>query len=119
MAYEFLKQVAPATPASAETLTRSAVYRPALHDVPPAGQATTLYEKFQQSVKLYADERCLGYRETDSEGNAKPFTFISYKEVDHRVTMFASALKAAGLQRGEKVAVFGTNCCEWMISMQV
>jgi long-chain acyl-CoA synthetase len=119
MSYELLKEIAPAAPAAEGTPTRSAVYRHALHQQTPTGQAATLFESFRQSVKLYADEPCLGRRETDREGNAKPFTFLTYKEVDSRVANFASALKAAGLRKGERVAIFGANCCEWMIAMQV
>jgi long-subunit acyl-CoA synthetase (AMP-forming) len=68
---------------------------------------------------MYADEPCLGHRKTDNEGNAKPFTFLTYKEVDSMVVNFASGLKAAGLRKGDRVAVFGANSCEWMIAMQV
>jgi hypothetical protein len=35
------------------------------------------------------------------------------------VTAVASGLAAQGLKRGDRVGVYGANCVEWMLALQV
>lgn len=41
---------------------------------------TTLYELFENSVKKYPNNKCLGWRPIQ-DGKAQPYTFHTYKEV--------------------------------------
>jgi len=42
-----------------------------------------------------------------------------YAEVSEKVTAVASGLAAQGLKRGDRVGVYGANCVEWMLALQV
>jgi hypothetical protein len=53
------------------------------------------------------------------DGVAGDFTYLTYQEVADKVKAFATSLAATGLKKGDRVAVFGANCTEWMIAMQV
>ena len=118
MAYELLVESGPAQPATESRPSRSKAYRHVKHATPLKAGAATLFDSFQRSVKLYANEPCLGHRPMDAEGNAQPFKFMTYAEVATKVAQFASSLRACGLTKGDRVAVFGANCAEWMIAMQ-
>lgn len=41
--------------------------------------AYTVYENFRRGVSVNPDGPCLGRREVDSEGNATPFVFETYR----------------------------------------
>jgi long-subunit acyl-CoA synthetase (AMP-forming) len=44
---------------------------------------------------------------------------MTYGEAAAAVVDAAGALAAAGLKKGARVGVYGANCPEWMIAMQV
>lgn len=120
MPYDLIHETAPAVAAAGDKPSRSASYRLKGFDAAPVNEeASTLYEVFQNSVKLYADKPCLGHRPIGKDGKAGDFTFMTYKETSDKVTAFAASLRTAGLAKGARVAVFGANSCEWMIAMQV
>lgn len=50
---------------------------------------------------------------------AQPYEFITYAEAEQQTALIASAFKALGLKRCDKVCVLGANCPEWMLAMQV
>ena len=52
-------------------------------------------------------------------GEAGPYVFKSYKEIHTEVANVASALRALGVNPAQRVGVFGANCPEWMVAMQV
>jgi long-chain acyl-CoA synthetase len=60
-----------------------------------------------------------GKREVDEKGEAGPYVFRSYTEVQKDVIHVASALRTLGVEPGQRVGVFGANCPEWMTAMQV
>jgi long-chain acyl-CoA synthetase len=120
--YKHLAEAAPATDAAGEKQpSRSPVYRWAKTPEPfQVSGPQTLFESFEESCKTYAERPCIGYRPVDpSSGAPGDFSFMTYHETHEKVAAFASALSAAGLERGQRLAVFGANCCEWMIAMQV
>ena len=118
--YKHLVEITPSRDASGDQPSRSPGYRHAKHKDPPRCEyATTLYEVFQHSVKVHGDKPCLGHRPKSKDGVAGDYTFLTYKEVADKVKAFAASLRAAGVQKPERLAVFGTNCSEWMIAMQV
>ena len=79
---------------------------------------TTCYELFQRSAMLYPDRPCLGSRGIII-GQAKPFTYMTYREVCSVVENVGSALEAVGVKEGGRVGVLGSNSPEWMIALQV
>lgn len=72
----------------------------------------------RSSSEKYENYACLGFRRI-IKGEAQPFEFMTYKEVQDKVEAVGSALKALGLSKYDKVGVLGTNCPEWMVTMQV
>jgi hypothetical protein len=52
-------------------------------------------------------------------GKAGDYVFMTYSEAGEAVGQIASALATLGLGKADRVGVYGANCCEWMIAMQV
>ena len=53
------------------------------------------------------------------DGKAGPYEFITYAQAGEMVAGVGAALMAAGLEARRKCAIYGVNCVEWMIAMQV
>jgi len=109
-------------PAQGEKPAASKIYRNivAKDGFPTALKATTLHELFQNSVKEFGNEKLLGWRPIDEEtGKAGAFQWLTYSETNVKVSNIASGLDGLGLTAGDRVGVYGMNCCEWMIAMQV
>lgn len=120
MAYELLSEAQPATAATETAPSRSPVFRSKANpENPSLPGVTTLYEGFTASVKKFKDQPLLGHRPIDADGNALPYVWITYGETADRSAAIASSLAAAGLTKSNRVAVFGANCPEWMVAMQV
>jgi len=81
-------------------------------------EATTVFELFERSAKKYADLPALGHRPINN-GIAGDFTFITYKEAHVVAGKIACALAKLGVTTGSRVGVYGGNCVEWMLAMQV
>lgn len=117
---DLVVQVGEATPASGDKPACGPILRSHLakDGYPVLENVTTLYELFQRSVKTYGDRPCLGKRKI-VDGKAGDYEFDTYFQVDGKVSAVGSALSGLGLGPHSKVGVFGSNCPEWMISMQV
>lgn len=113
-----LLEVAPAVPAAEGQPSRSAAFKAKKYAEFDGTGTETLHDTFESSCAKFAENPCIGYRPTDASGNVGAYTFYTYQETFDKVKAFASSLKAAGVEKKEKVAVFGQNCCEWMIAMQ-
>jgi long-chain acyl-CoA synthetase len=107
--------------ASGDTPSASRIYRNVVaKDGFPSIEATTLFELFQNSVSKYSGEKLLGWRPIDaSTGKAGPYEWLTYGEVNQKVQEIASGLAGLGVKAGDRVGVYGVNCCEWMMAMQV
>ncbi|CAN0597419.1 unnamed protein product, partial [Laminaria digitata] len=67
-----------------ETSDKGSIHRcglPQCHQGPQLAiqGAQTVYESFRRGVSFNPDAPCLGRREVDSEGNATPFIFETYR----------------------------------------
>lgn len=113
-------EVEPARPAQEGTQAAGPVYRSTgARDGPPAlAGASTCYELFHRSVQLYADRPCLGSRKS-VDGQAQPFTYMTYAEAGNAVSNIGSAMQAVGVNARGRAGVFGANSPEWMIALQV
>lgn len=119
MVYPYLYDTAQPSPAVGDKPSRSASYRTKLYSDDVDAPASTLFELFRASVKANADLPALGYRPIDGEGTPGKYKFFTYQETAVKVHAVASALHHAGVQKGQRVGVYGQNSCEWMIILQV
>lgn len=98
----------------------SAIYRhKSSKDGFPLLDASTLYEVFTTSVEKYRDNDCLGVRENKADGSSGEYKFMTYRQAGEQVKQLASGLRAMGVNPKARVGIFGANCPEWMIAMQV
>ena len=56
-------------------------------------------------------------REAVVDTSAEPTVRLTYAEVKDRVDGVAAAVIAAGIQRGDRVAIWAPNCWEWIVSL--
>ena len=119
MFYPNLYDTAQPSPAVGDKPSRSASYKTKLYTDDVEAPASTLFELFQASVKANADLPALGYRPIDGEGKPGKYNFFTYQETAAKAHAVASALHHAGVQKGQRVGVYGQNSCEWMIILQV
>jgi long-chain acyl-CoA synthetase len=116
----YLAGISEIRPASADRPSASRIYRlPIAKDAFPTSEWSTLHELFQKSVAKHSKEPLLGWRPFDEAGKVQPYVWITYEETAERVKEVASGLAALGLTAGSRVGVYGVNCPEWMLAMQV
>lgn len=72
---------------------------------------------FKESCEKFKHRPCLGFRPIVN-GEAKPYEWMTYAEVEEKVIHTASGFASLGLKPREKVGVLGANSPEWMIAMQ-
>lgn len=73
----------------------------------------------RKSVKLYGPRNCLGYRDVEADGTVSDYKWMTYSAVGKKVEDCGSAMIKNGMAPHGRVGIFGVNCCEWMIAMQV
>ncbi|XP_046869932.1 long-chain-fatty-acid--CoA ligase 4 [Hypomesus transpacificus] len=91
----------------------------------------TLDKLFDRAVQLFGQADCLGIREVlKHENETQPsgkvfkklilgeYSWLSYQEVESRVSHFGSGLAALGLEPRSTVAIFCETRAEWMIAAQ-
>eukprot|EP00879_Flechtneria_rotunda_P004637 GHRR01004896.1.p1 GENE.GHRR01004896.1~~GHRR01004896.1.p1 ORF type:complete len:595 (+),score=137.38 GHRR01004896.1:491-2275(+) len=117
--YAMLFEVEPKQPATDSSVARSPIWTNALseHGPPSLAGISTLYESFRSSCAEWPNERCLGHRPI-VDNVAQPYQYMSYGQVEDKTSCLASACHALGLKKGDKIGVLGSNCPEWMITMQ-
>ncbi|GAX79708.1 hypothetical protein CEUSTIGMA_g7149.t1 [Chlamydomonas eustigma] len=86
------------------------------HEFPSLGHET-LVDMFENSVKLYGNRPCLGYRRIQN-GEAQPFEFMTYYEVSQVISAVGSAFHGLGLRPRDRIGVIGSNSPQWMMAMQ-
>jgi non-ribosomal peptide synthetase component F len=96
----------------------------------PIGPVRGGWQRFQAvPSRLRAPRGALDRREclhssipvpwTPQDGSVGDFQWLTYSETAERVARIASALAGLGLIAKDRVGVYGANCPEWMIAMQV
>jgi len=108
-------------PASSAVPSASKIFRhaSAKDGFPTLDGISSLYELFTQSVEKFPSNKCLGHRPKLADGTVGPFAWKTYKEVADEVALIASGIKAVGTVPKARIGVFGGNCPEWMMAMQV
>lgn len=66
----------------------------------------TLYRRFQQTVARFGDRVCI----TTDDVN------LTYREVERASREVAAALMGLGIERGDRIAIWGVNSAEWIIA---
>ena len=52
-------------------------------------------------------------------GKAGPYEWFTYEETEALVLDIASAMTKVGVSAHERCSIYGGNCAQWMIAMQV
>lgn len=119
--HRYLVPISEVRHADENTPSASRIYRNVTSkDKMPVLEATTLHELFQGSVRKYGDANCLGWRPIDhATGKADDYQWVTYNEANTKIESIASGLAGLGLAKSDRVGIYGVNCPEWMITMQV
>jgi long-chain acyl-CoA synthetase len=109
----YIAEVAPAAPANGDFPGAGPEYRAIIaKEGPPTIPYASLYEMFQDSVKKFPDNNCLGHRE------GAGYTWLTYRQTEEQIAAIGSAMVKVGLAPHARVGVYGANSPEWMIAMQ-
>ena len=117
---DLLIEVSAAAPGNGDTPAVGPVYRNVLakDGYSSVDGVKNLYDVFSRSVRQFGDSECIGWRPVE-DGKAQPFEWLTYKQVSERATKVAGAMIESDTRQHGRCAVFGANCPEWMITMQV
>ncbi|KAI3951732.1 hypothetical protein MKW98_013790 [Papaver atlanticum] len=86
--------------------------------LPQHPDINTSWDIFRTSVEKYPGNRMLGWREI-IDGKVGPYAWKTYKEVYDEVLNIGSALRASGAEPGARIGVYGSNCPQWIVAMEV
>lgn len=117
---KFLIEVEPAKEAKDGRPSIGPVYRSifAKDGFPEAIEGMdSCWDIFRMAVEKYPDNRMLGCREVV---NGKPgkYVWLTYKEVYDLVIKLGNAIRSCGVEEGGRCGIFGSNCPEWVMSME-
>ncbi|XAR55132.1 Long-chain-fatty-acid--CoA ligase [Bertholletia excelsa] len=84
---------------------------------PPTEGMDSCWDIFRISVEKYPNNRMLGRREIV---NGKPGKYVwqTYKEVYDSVIKLGNSMRSCGIDEGGRCGIYGTNCPEWIMSME-
>ncbi|XP_059653940.1 probable CoA ligase CCL6 isoform X1 [Cornus florida] len=82
----------------------------------PAGMVSP-WEFFSESVKRYPKNQMLGRRQI-IDGKAGPYAWLTYEEVFDATIRIGTAMRSRGVNPGDRCGIYGSNCPEWIISME-
>lgn len=86
--------------------------------LPQHPDINTSWDIFRTSVEKYPGNRMLGWREI-VDGKVGPYAWKTYKQVYDEVLNIGSALRASGAEPGARIGVYGSNCPQWIVAMEV
>uniref|UniRef100_A0A0E0PH47 AMP-dependent synthetase/ligase domain-containing protein n=1 Tax=Oryza rufipogon TaxID=4529 RepID=A0A0E0PH47_ORYRU len=78
----------------------------------------TSWDVFRVAAGKYPDNRMLGWRPV-KDGVIGPYIWKSYREVYEEVLQVGSALQQLGVKPGSRIGIYGSNCPQWIVAMQV
>ncbi|KAG5526554.1 hypothetical protein RHGRI_032735 [Rhododendron griersonianum] len=82
----------------------------------PAGMQSP-WEFFSDSAKRNPENRMLGRRKI-IDSKAGPYVWITYGEAYDSALSIGSAIRSRGVNPGDRCGIYGSNCPEWIISME-
>ncbi|XWS61620.1 hypothetical protein CRYUN_Cryun07bG0142000 [Craigia yunnanensis] len=75
------------------------------------------WDIFRMSVEIYPNNPMLGTRQIVN-GRAGKYVWQTYKEVYDIVIKVGNSIRSCGVEEGGKCGIYGTNCPEWIMSME-
>ncbi|KAH7862682.1 hypothetical protein Vadar_008074 [Vaccinium darrowii] len=117
---KFLIEVEPAKEAKDGRPSIGPVYRSifAKDGFPePIEGMDSCWDIFRMAVEKYPDNRMLGRREVVN-GNPGKYVWLTYKEVYDLVIKLGNSIRSCGVEEGGRCGIFGSNCPEWVMSME-
>ncbi|KAL6765422.1 hypothetical protein V8C86DRAFT_2459050 [Haematococcus lacustris] len=110
----FIQEIEPAE-GSRSAVFRNAACHPKLPLASTFEGLGTCWETFQRTVRACPDSASVGAR----PGDGKPYSFLSYSQMDANVRALAAAMQSADSQMGpgSTVGIFGINSPEWIQAM--
>lgn len=75
------------------------------------------WEFFSESVQRNPKSPMLGRRQI-IDSKAGPYLWLTYEEVYEAVLQIGSGMRGCGVNPGDRCGIYGTNCPEWIISME-
>ncbi|KAH0910613.1 hypothetical protein HID58_033934 [Brassica napus] len=84
----------------------------------PIDGIDSCWDIFRTAVEKYPNNRMLGRREIVNNKAGK-YEWKTYKEVYDIVLKLGNSLRSCGIEEGGKCGIYGANCPEWIISMEV
>ncbi|OMO92180.1 AMP-dependent synthetase/ligase [Corchorus olitorius] len=121
MAQTYTIKVEESRPATEKKPSAGPVYRciyakDGLLDLPEGMHSP--WEFFSDSVKRNPNNRMLGRRQTTDSKQAGPYVWITYQEAYDAALRIGSAMRSRGVNPGDRCGIYGSNCPEWIISME-
>ncbi|KAK3021769.1 hypothetical protein RJ639_045091 [Escallonia herrerae] len=83
----------------------------------PAGLQSP-WEFFSESVKRNPKNPMLGRRRQITDGKAGPYAWLTYAEAYDSAIRCGSAIRGRGVNPGDRCGIYGSNCPEWIITME-
>nr|XP_029121116.1 long chain acyl-CoA synthetase 4 isoform X1 [Elaeis guineensis] len=84
---------------------------------PPVPGLDCCWDVFRMSVERFPDNPMLGRREI-VDGKPGKYVWMTYKEVYDIVTKVGASIRSLGVEQGGRCGIYGSNCPEWVISME-
>ncbi|XP_022986475.1 long chain acyl-CoA synthetase 2 [Cucurbita maxima] len=76
------------------------------------------WQFFSDSVKRNPGNRMLGRRQTNGDSKAGSYVWLTYQEAYDSAIRMGSAIRKCGVNPGDCCGIYGSNCPEWIISME-
>ncbi|XP_038901459.1 long chain acyl-CoA synthetase 2 [Benincasa hispida] len=76
------------------------------------------WQFFSDSVKRNPGNRMLGRRQTNDDSKAGSYVWLTYQEAYDAAIRMGSAIRKRGVNSGDRCGIYGSNCPEWIISME-
>ncbi|KAF3666602.1 Long chain acyl-CoA synthetase 1 [Capsicum annuum] len=79
---------------------------------------STAWQLFRSAVDKYPGNRMLGWRDF-KDGKWGPYNWKTYKEAYEEILQTGSALRAHGIEPGARIGIYGANCPQWIVAMEL
>ncbi|KAF7127008.1 hypothetical protein RHSIM_Rhsim11G0171600 [Rhododendron simsii] len=117
MSVSYTVKVEESRPATGEKPSAGPVYRciyakDGLMELPAGMQSP-----WDDSAKRNPENRMLGRRKI-IDSKAGPYVWITYGEAYDSALSIGSAIRSSGVNPGDRCGIYGSNCPEWIISME-
>lgn len=83
----------------------------------PVDGLESCWDIFRNSADKYPGNSMLGHREI-SNGKPGKYVWRTYKEVHDIVLKVGNSIHSCGVEKGGRCGIYGTNCPEWIMSME-